>query len=116
MLTVYNPANEEVVTEKLHIAGPEDVTAAVAGAKLAFTEGPWRSFSGAQRAALLNKFADLLVENAQELAYLDAICMGMPAAINAAFVIPETAAIFRCGYIFLREKHKKKLCELTMLL
>jgi aldehyde dehydrogenase (NAD+) len=78
------------------VAGPSDIEDAVAAAKAAFTTGPWSTFSGAQRAACLNKFADLLEENAEELAYLDALCMGMPSGINAAFIIPQAAAIFRC--------------------
>ena len=95
-LTVVNPFDESIVTAGLHVAGAQDIDDAVSAAKNAFTTGPWSTFTGAKRAACLNKFADLLESNANELAYLDSICMGMPAAVNSGFVVPMTASVFRC--------------------
>ena len=94
-LSVYNPLDESVVTADVHVAGKEDIDDAVVAAEAAL-KGPWGSFTGAQRAACLNKFADLLEQNAQKLAYLDAICMGMPVGVNAGFIVPSSAAVFRC--------------------
>ncbi len=98
-LTVINPFDESVVTTDLHVASEQDIEEAVLAAQAAFTAGPWSSFTGSQRAACLNKFADLLEKNAEELAYLDAICMGMPLGINISFVIPTAASVFRCAYM-----------------
>jgi aldehyde dehydrogenase (NAD+) len=44
-----NPVNEEVITS-VERAGIEDVDRAVAAARKAFDEGPWRKFSGQDRA------------------------------------------------------------------
>jgi aldehyde dehydrogenase (NAD+) len=95
-LTVVNPYDESIVTTDVEIAGQEDIDLAVAAAQAAFTTGPWATYGGAQRARLMNKLAELIDEHAEELAYLDAVSMGMPVAINAGFTIPETANIFRC--------------------
>jgi aldehyde dehydrogenase (NAD+) len=94
-LSVFNPFDESLVTANVHVAGKQDVDDSVAAAEAALT-GPWGSFTGAQRAACLNKFADLLESNAEKLAYLDAVCMGMPAAVNAGFIVPTSASVFRC--------------------
>ena len=94
-LSVYNPFDESVVTANIHVAGKGDIDDAVSAAESAL-KGPWGNFSGVQRAACLNKFADLLEKNAEKLAYLDAICMGMPVAVNAGFIVPASASVFRC--------------------
>lgn len=62
-------------------AGPEDVDAAVQAATDAFN-GEWSKFSGAQRAACMMKFADLLDQNVAELAKLETIAMGQPIGIS----------------------------------
>jgi len=94
-LSIINPFDENVVTANVHVAGKADVDDAVSAAEAALV-GQWGSFTGAQRAATLNKFAELLEKNAERLAYLDAVSMGMPVAINAGFVVPACASVFRC--------------------
>jgi aldehyde dehydrogenase (NAD+) len=84
-LSVINPATDEKVTDDVQVAGPEDIDAAVAAAKAAF-KGPWKNFTGAQRAKCMNKFADLLDENIDELARLEAIAMGQPVLVAKAFI------------------------------
>src|SRR5215212_8580794 len=49
-------------------ADEEDVDRAVKAARAAFDEGPWGTMTGTERARLLRRFAELLAENAQELA------------------------------------------------
>lgn len=83
-LTVINPATDEVVTDDVQVAGPEDIDAAVAAAKAAF-KGPWKKYTGAQRAACMNKFADLIEEHADELAKLESISMGQPMGVAKVF-------------------------------
>ena len=53
-------------------AGPEDVSRAVAAARTAFDEGPWPRMKGRERAAALLKVADLVKQNAGDLAELEA--------------------------------------------
>ena len=43
-------------------AGPEDVDAAVARARRAFDDGPWRRAPATERARLLRRLADLSTE------------------------------------------------------
>jgi aldehyde dehydrogenase (NAD+) len=61
----------------------------VAAAKAAFPE--WSAMGGAKRAVYMKKLAVLLRENADELARLDAIAMGMPVSTNHH---ADTAAFF----------------------
>src|SRR5918997_1290126 len=52
-------------------AGEEDVDRAVKAARAAFDEGPWGTMTGTERARLMRRLADLLAENAQELASVE---------------------------------------------
>jgi len=74
-----NPATGEVLAE-LAAAGPEDVDLAVAAARKAFDDGPWRKVKPAERQRLLLKLADLVDANFDELAELETRDMGMPLA------------------------------------
>ena len=55
-----------------------DVDAAVDAARRAFDEGPWRTTSAAQRAAVLRRIADLIRADAQGLIALECHDIGMP--------------------------------------
>ena len=59
-------------------SGPEDVDRAVAAAKAAFTTGAWSRLTAPQRGALLRRFAELIVENAEELARIEVTDNGKP--------------------------------------
>lgn len=52
-------------------AGDEDVDAAVSAAREAFDEGPWGQMTGTERARLLRRLADLLAENAEDIAVVE---------------------------------------------
>ncbi len=52
-------------------ADEADVDAAVRAARVAFDEGPWGRMTGTERARLLRRFADLLAENADQLAIVE---------------------------------------------
>lgn len=95
-LCVTNPFDGSLVTSHVETAGKEDVDFAVSYALSAFTAGPWASFTGAQRAACMNRFADLAENNAAELAYLETISMGRPIATLLGMDIPHMAACYRC--------------------
>jgi aminomuconate-semialdehyde/2-hydroxymuconate-6-semialdehyde dehydrogenase len=60
------------------LGGPEDAGRAVAAARLAFDEGPWPRMGRAERGALLQGLADLIIANAGELAMADTTDMGKP--------------------------------------
>ena len=72
---VTNPANGEVIAE-MPLSTEEDVNRAVAAAKGAF-EG-WAGTTPGERAAAINKLADLLEEHAEELSDLEAADAGKP--------------------------------------
>lgn len=78
--TLYNPNDASIVTEQAPIAGPEDIEAAVVAAEAAF-RGPWASFTGAERAACLNKLADLLEDRMLDILTLDSLTMGNPVSL-----------------------------------
>lgn len=73
------------MTKEVQAAGPHDVDAAVAAARTAF-EGPWKAFSGAQRAKCMMKFADLIEANIEKLASLETVAMGQPSMIGKGFL------------------------------
>lgn len=72
---IYNPATEELAATVFE-AGAEEVDAAVKAAKDAF-EG-WEGLGASGRTGVLLKLADAIEAHAEELDYLDAICMGKP--------------------------------------
>ena len=72
---VFNPATEKL-TASVYEAGAEDVDAAVAAAKAAFPA--WSELGAAERAGYIEKLAQKMEQNMQELSYLDAISMGKP--------------------------------------
>ncbi len=98
--------DDSIVTSDVQVAGEADVDAAVAAARAAFKSGPWKTFSGAQRAACMNKFADLLEANIERLVKLETIAMGQPIAVGKAFT-GLTPPGWRCMFFsyFLQHKH-----------
>jgi len=73
----YNPATGEVLAHVFE-AGSEDIDLAVRAAKKAFDEGPWSKMGAAKRSRLMYKLADLMEENAAELAQLETLDNGKP--------------------------------------
>jgi len=94
--SIYNPATDAHVGD-IGLARANEVDAAVTAARAAYETGPWSTFTGAQRAALMHKFADLLLlpENASEIAKAELTAMGQPSAILTNFVIPSSAATWK---------------------
>ncbi|MGG7618326.1 aldehyde dehydrogenase family protein [Bacillus coreaensis] len=73
----YNPATGEVLATVFE-ANEVDVDLAVKAARKAFDEGPWSKMGSAQRSRLMYKLADLMEENAAELAQLETLDNGKP--------------------------------------
>jgi len=66
----FNPFDRQVVA-RVALAGEEDARRAVASARKAFDEGPWRSFSNEQRSALIKAVADKITERKNDLEMLE---------------------------------------------
>ncbi|PNH48175.1 hypothetical protein VD0004_g305 [Verticillium dahliae] len=94
-ITLLNPVDDSVVVDDLQLAGKEDVDRAVALANQAFRKGPWASFTGVQRAACLNKFADIVEKNVDHLAYCESLPTGRPIAGIIHMDLAHMAQVFR---------------------
>jgi phenylacetaldehyde dehydrogenase len=71
-----------------------DVDAAVAAARAAFDKGPWPRMSPSQRGRIIWKIGDLILENLEELAQLEALDNGKPIAVARAADVPLAADLF----------------------
>ena len=91
-LVSYNPANGEALA-KFTEASDADVDAAVAAAQEAFKT--WKKTTTAERAAILNKIADVIDENAELFALQETLDNGKPIRETRAADIPLAADHFR---------------------
>jgi aldehyde dehydrogenase (NAD+) len=89
-----NPATGDEICQVAE-ADKADVDLAVKAARKAFENGPWRKMSAAERGLLLNKLADLIEKNADELARLESLDNGKPYQVALAADLPLTIACFR---------------------
>ncbi|MGD9853681.1 MAG: aldehyde dehydrogenase family protein [Planctomycetaceae bacterium] len=83
----YHPATEEKIAD-VALAGKEDVDRAVKAARRAFEEGPWHDMDARDRGILLNKLADLIEKNIDELAALETLDNGKPISDAKAADLP----------------------------
>ena len=90
--TTTNPANGEVLAQCAE-ATKEDVDAAVRAAWAAFPA--WRDLSTGQRAAILDKIADVIDENADLLATIESMDNGKPIRETKAIDVPYASDHFR---------------------
>jgi betaine-aldehyde dehydrogenase len=74
--------------------GPADIDRAVAAARAAFDSGPWRRTTGAERAEILTRIADLIADRQDRLARLEVRDNGKPLP-EALWDIADTAGCFR---------------------
>ena len=91
-LKTYNPANRELLAE-IADATKEDVHQAVQAAREAFKT--WKKTSVYERAALLNKIADRIEENAEWLARVETMENGKPIRETQNIDIPLAVEHFR---------------------
>jgi aldehyde dehydrogenase (NAD+) len=89
-----NPATGEEIAQVAE-ADSADVDKAVRAARAAFNGGPWRKMSAAERGRILNRLADLIEQNADELARLESLDNGKPYKIARAADLPLTVACYR---------------------
>ncbi len=89
-LLVRDPARDQVIAE-VACAGADDVDLAVRSGAEAFDSGVWRDMPPGARARLLNRFADALEDNLEELYKLETANNGRPVRETRAQVsrVPE---------------------------
>ncbi|MDO9407751.1 aldehyde dehydrogenase family protein [Patulibacter sp.] len=90
---VFNPATGELLA-KVAEARAEDVDRAVKAARRAFESGPWRDMKPAERARVIWKLGDLLLENAAELGGLETLDNGKPFLQAKGGDVPAAAGLF----------------------
>jgi len=89
-----NPATGEKICDVAE-ADASDVDKAVKAARAAFERGPWRRMTGAERGRLMNRLADLIEQNMEELARLETLDNGKPFSVSMAADLPLTIACYR---------------------
>lgn len=89
-----NPATGQVIAHVSH-ANEADVDRAVRAAHQAHQSGVWRDKPAAERSVILNKFANLLEENAAGLAALETEDNGKPINESSFVDLPMTIDCFR---------------------
>src|SRR5690348_17049052 len=89
-----NPATGEVICQVAE-GDRADVDLAVKAARKAFEEGPWRKTSAAERGRLLHRLADLVEQNAEELAALESLDNGKPYRDSLLIDVPMSVKCYR---------------------
>ncbi|KAI8333635.1 aldehyde dehydrogenase domain-containing protein [Chlamydoabsidia padenii] len=93
LIETINPVNEEVIC-KVHAANEKDVDAAVEAANKAF-KNVWRKVPAAQRGRYINKLADLMERDIDELATLEALDNGKSFVVARDVDVTDSIACFR---------------------
>ena len=89
-----DPATAQPITSVAH-GDAEDVDRAVAAARRALEEGPWRKASAAARARLINQLADAIEQHGDELAELESLDNGKPVKLAQLVDVASAVAHFR---------------------
>ncbi|GJH22577.1 aldehyde dehydrogenase [Caballeronia novacaledonica] len=89
-----NPSTGKVLAEVAK-CDAKDIDRAVVAAREAFESGVWSKAAPAQRKAVLQRLAQLIDDNAEELALLEALEAGKPISECMGLDIPESAACIR---------------------
>jgi aldehyde dehydrogenase (NAD+) len=89
-----NPATGEVIA-RVAEGDAADIDKAVRAARRAFDKGPWRKTDARERGRLLNRLADLIEKNIQELAALETLDNGKPIRDSLAADLPLTIDCYR---------------------
>jgi aldehyde dehydrogenase (NAD+) len=94
-----DPATEEVIASVAE-ADATDVDLAVKAARMQFESGEWSKMDARDRGRLMNKLADLIEEEADELAALESLDNGKPIRDSKAADLPLTIDCLRyyAGY------------------
>jgi len=88
-----NPATGETLASVAE-GDAEDIDRAVRAARAAFETGPWSRLTPSERGRILWRIGDLILEHAHELAQLESLDNGKPAAVAEAADVPLAADLF----------------------
>ena len=90
-----NPATGDVLVEVAE-GDAADVDLAVKAARKAFhAKAPWRRMAASERGKLLNRLADLIEQNIEELATLESLDNGKPRHVARTADLPLVIACYR---------------------
>ena len=89
-----DPATESVICQ-LAAADKEDVDRAVKAARRAFEDSAWSRMRPVERERLMLKLADLIEQNAEELAQLESLDNGKPVFFARIVDVAGTVDFFR---------------------
>lgn len=89
-----NPATGQVLAE-VASGGAEDIDRAVRSGRRIFEAGDWSAAAPAHRKVVLSRLADLIEENAEELALTDALDGGKLLSGTSTIDVPGSAAMLR---------------------
>lgn len=94
-----NPATEEKIADVAE-GDAADVELAAKAARTAFETGPWSRMDARDRGRLMNRLADLIEEDKEELAALESLDNGKPVRDSLAADLPLTIDCLRyyAGY------------------
>ena len=87
---VLDPSRGAVVTTVAE-AGAADVDAAVRAAREAYDSGTWSGLSGRERGRILHRIAELIRENADDIARLESLDVGKPISLCHAVDVTNAA-------------------------
>lgn len=90
--TNINPATEQIMGTVAE-GGKEEIDLAVAAAKRAF-EGSWRRMPAGERARIIRRIGDIILERKDELAALESFDTGKPYGLASNIDIPRAAYNF----------------------
>lgn len=93
-LIVTNPLTEEAFST-LECADVDDVENAVESAYKAMYKGPWSSMHPRERAKLINKLANIIEENLNDIALLESLDTGKRFAGTKGWDIPNSVEVYR---------------------
>lgn len=91
--TIY-PATTEVIAE-IAEGDEADINLAVESAYGAFTSGPWPNMNAVERGRILWRIGELILEEVDEVAYLETLDTGKPINDSRRIDIPLCAEIFQ---------------------
>ncbi|KAJ7276293.1 NAD-aldehyde dehydrogenase [Mycena haematopus] len=94
VIDAINPFTEERICS-VSAASVKDIDVAVAAARKAFNTTWGKNVTGFERSRLINKLADLIEQNAQELGELESLNNGKPARIARDFDIGDSVQCLR---------------------
>lgn len=89
-----NPSTGEEICQVAE-ADAIDVDEAVKAARVAFEHGPWRKMPASERGRLLYLLADLIEQNADELARLESLDNGKPVTIAKTVDVRKAVTCYR---------------------